>query len=72
MEYSFCWKKTFDGRQPLMGDNIWGKTTFHGRRALLAKDIQRTYRQTWGATNFIQLPSWLITKLVLVELKQAQ
>ena len=30
-EDDFLWKKTFDGRQPLMEDTLRWKTTFNGR-----------------------------------------
>ena len=39
------WKPTFDGRHPLMEDDLWWKTTFDGRRSLMEEDL-------WWKTTF--------------------
>ena len=43
--YAALWKMTFDGRRPLMEDDLWWKTTFEGTRPLMEDDL-------WWKTPF--------------------
>ena len=39
MEDNLWWKATFDGRQPLLEDNLSRKTAFYGRWTLMEEDL---------------------------------